>query len=122
MINIETIQWIGGPDGYVDMIDQTLLPNEYRRIAVRDVETLWQAIKTLQVRGAPAIGIAAAYGVILGLQDNPPTATIEELQNLVRKTCDYLAASRPTAVNLFWALDRMKQTAQQCQTTSPEEW
>lgn len=122
MMNIETIKWIGGSDGYVDMIDQTLLPNEYRRIAVRDVETLWQAIKILQVRGAPAIGIAAAYGVMLGLQDNPPTATIEELQNQVRKTCDYLASSRPTAVNLFWALDRMKQTAQQCKTASPQEW
>jgi len=122
MQNIETILWIGGPDGYVDMIDQTLLPNEYRRITVRDVETLWQAIKTLQVRGAPAIGIAAAYGVMLGLQNSPPTATIEELQNQVRKTCDYLASSRPTAVNLFWALDRMKQTAQQSKTASPEEW
>lgn len=122
MINIETIQWIGGLDGCVDMIDQTLLPNEYRRIAVRDVETLWQAIKTLQVRGAPAIGIAAAYGVILGLQNTPPAATVEQMQNQVRKTCTYLASSRPTAVNLFWALDRMKQTAQQCQATSPGEW
>jgi methylthioribose-1-phosphate isomerase len=110
-MTIETIKWLGGPDGYVKMIDQTLLPNEYIRIDIHEVEGLWQAIKKLQVRGAPAIGIAAAYGVLLGLREAHNDATVEQLQNQVHKTCDYLATSRPTAVNLFWALDRMKRTA-----------
>ncbi len=120
-MKIETIKWIGETDGYVDMIDQTLLPSEYRRIAVHDVAGLWQAIKTLQVRGAPAIGIAAGYGVILGLQNIPADASIEQLQNQVQQTCDYLATSRPTAVNLFWALERMRKTAQQCQAARPAD-
>ena len=64
----ETLHWIGGPDGHLRMIDQTRLPVEFVEIDCRDVETVWEAIKMLRVRGAPAIGIAAAYGVCLGLQ------------------------------------------------------
>ena len=68
MKKTETLHWIGGPDGHLRMIDQTRLPVELVEIDCRDVETVWEAIKTLRVRGAPAIGIAAAYGVCLGLQ------------------------------------------------------
>jgi methylthioribose-1-phosphate isomerase len=67
----------------------------------RTVEEVWQAIRRLSVRGAPAIGIAAAYGVCLGMQN----------RRSVDEACDYLATSRPTAVNLFWALERMRRTA-----------
>jgi len=110
MSKVETMVWQGGTDGYLDMIDQTLLPNEMQRIDCKDVETVWEAIKMLRVRGAPAIGIAAAYGVIVGLQ----TVADESGKFFARldEVTEYLATSRPTAVNLFWALDRMKGRAE----------
>jgi len=110
-MSIETIKWNGGIDGCVRLIDQTLLPGEYRVIEIRDVEAMWHAIKVLQVRGAPAIGIAAGFGVVLGLREIDNGASIETLRDKLNDVCDYLATSRPTAVNLFWALDRMKKTA-----------
>ena len=108
----ETIQWIGGIDGHMQLIDQTLLPSEIRLLDCRDVETVWEAIKMLRVRGAPAIGIAAAYGVCIGLQsvrntDPSPERFFQRLQEVT----SYLAESRPTAVNLFWALDRLNRVA-----------
>jgi methylthioribose-1-phosphate isomerase len=102
MAQVETLRWSGGVDGALQLIDQTLLPGELRQIECRDVATVWEAIKQLRVRGAPAIGIAAAYGVVLGVRD--------DLAKL-SAVADYLASSRPTAVNLFWALDRMKAKA-----------
>lgn len=104
-----TVYWVGGLDGCIEMIDQTLLPTELRLIQIHDVETLWEAIKQLRVRGAPAIGVSAAMGVVLGTRAAGSPETLFE--NLER-TCNYLAGSRPTAVNLFWALDRMKAHAQ----------
>ena len=103
---IETMAWDGDVDGHLDLIDQTLLPNEMVRIACSDVETVWEAIKMLRVRGAPAIGIAAAYGVIVGLQTVEDDE--ESFHNRLDEVVEYLATSRPTAVNLFWALDRMQ--------------
>lgn len=108
--DLATLHWIGGVDGHLRMIDQTRLPCEFIEIDCRDVPTVWEAIKVLRVRGAPAIGIAAAYGVCLGVQavgKADEAAFFRQLQ----ETIDYLAASRPTAVNLFWALERMKQKA-----------
>ena len=64
----ETLEWIGGVDGCLEMIDQRLLPGEFVKIRCKDVESLWDAIKTLAVRGAPAIGVAAGYGVCLVMQ------------------------------------------------------
>ena len=110
-MSIETIKWVGDITGYVELIDQTLLPNEYRMLAVEDVEAMWQAIKTLQVRGAPAIGIAAAYGAVLGMRRIDDNASLNEAKEKLKRTCEYLAVSRPTAVNLFWALERMRQAA-----------
>lgn len=110
MTTPETLRWIGGPDGLLAMIDQTRLPVECIEIECRDVETVWEAIKMLRVRGAPAIGIAAAYGVCVGLQAVAGGDT-SALQHRLAEVCDYLATSRPTAVNLFWALDRMKNKA-----------
>lgn len=110
MKNIPTLQWIGGVDGHLRMIDQTKLPVELVEIDCRDVETVCEAIKSLRVRGAPAIGIAAAYGVCLGVQ-NALGADQATFFDRLHEAVDRLAASRPTAVNLFWALDRVKQTA-----------
>jgi len=106
----ETLRWIGHADGHLALIDQTLLPLECRELDCHDVETVWEAIRSLRIRGAPAIGIAAAYGVCLGLQ---PVRGAEESVFFARldQVVDYLAGSRPTAVNLFWALDRMRATA-----------
>ena len=110
---IKTIRWVGGVGGYVELIDQTLLPGECRIIKVADVKTMWEAIKRLQVRGAPAIGIAAAYGAVLGVQALGDDDSLESAQRKLAETCDYLATSRPTAVNLFWALERMQQARAQ---------
>ena len=106
----DTLKWVGEINGHVEMIDQTLLPSQYEMITISDIKAMWEAIKVLRVRGAPAIGIAAAYGVILGIKDKS-NDTVETLRQNVIESCDYLATSRPTAVNLFWALDRMKSTA-----------
>ena len=110
MAPLRTIEWVGGLDGCVSLIDQTLLPVELTRIQCRDIETLWDAIKRLKVRGAPAIGIAAAMGAVLGIRDYPG----DDHPGLLRRldeVCDHLASSRPTAVNLRWALDRLRSRA-----------
>ncbi|OIQ58331.1 methylthioribose-1-phosphate isomerase [Moorella thermoacetica] len=104
----EPIAPISWRDGQVEMIDQTLLPGELVIIRPRTVEEMWDAIKKLKVRGAPAIGIAAALGLYLAVKDSGAMdkAGFEaELQ----KAAAYLASSRPTAVNLFWALKRVQQ-------------
>ena len=107
-----TLEWIGGTDGVLRMIDQTLLPNELREIDCDTVESVWEAIKSLRVRGAPAIGVAAAYGVIVGLQSTADSPR-EQFETRLTEVTDYLATSRPTAVNLFTMLDRMRAKAAQ---------
>src|SRR5713226_5705622 len=102
-----TIEWIGGIDGFVRIIDQTLLPTELRYIDLRTVEDVWEAIKMLRVRGAPAIGVAAAMGVVIGVQ-TVRADDRTQFENQLSKVCEYLATSHPTAVNLFWALRRMR--------------
>ncbi len=97
-----TIEWIGDVSGFVRLIDQTLLPTQLEYRDCRTVEDVWEAIKILRVRGAPAIGVAAAMGVVVGIKDDASRQRLE-------KVIDYLATSRPTAVNLFWALNRMRQ-------------
>ncbi len=107
---IETLRWVDEVAGHLVLIDQTCLPVELKEIECRTVEDVWQAIKRLQVRGAPAIGIAAAYGVCLGLQ-TVAAGDQAAIFDRVDEVTAYLATSRPTAVNLFWALDRMKEKA-----------
>jgi len=107
---IDTLHWEGNVDGRLVLIDQTLLPTEFREIPLTDVESVWEAIKMLRVRGAPAIGIAAAYGVCVGIQSALGGDSSSFFARLT-EVCDYLATSRPTAVNLFWALDRMQAKA-----------
>jgi methylthioribose-1-phosphate isomerase len=100
-----TIQWIGDANGFVRLIDQTLLPTNLSYRDCRTVEEVWEAIRTLRVRGAPAIGVAAAMGVVLGMQTCRDRATWPDR---LREVSGYLRTSRPTAVNLFWALERME--------------
>jgi len=95
---IEHMRWVGdAASGHLRLLDQTRLPTEQAWLDCRDVDAVWGAIKRLSVRGAPAIGIAAAYGCVIGAQ-----------RGGFAEACEYLATSRPTAVNLFWAIDRMK--------------
>lgn len=104
---VDTLHWEGGlADGHVRMIEQTLLPLRHEVLDVRTVPDMFDAIKRLAVRGAPAIGVAAGFGILLGIQDQA-SASREDLLAQTKETAATLARSRPTAVNLFWALDRM---------------
>lgn len=105
---LEQVVWY--ENGAVCMIDQTLLPAQEQIIMCASLESLWEAIKMLRVRGAPAIGVAAAWGAALAA-DLSPASTTDEVLRDVERGCDYLATSRPTAVNLFWALNRMRAAA-----------
>ena len=100
---MKTIEW---QDEGLVLIDQTLLPRELTYVRCSTVEQVADAIKTMKVRGAPAIGASAAYGMALAAV-NCPLQEKEEFLQYLRKTADLLAATRPTAVNLFWALHRM---------------
>jgi methylthioribose-1-phosphate isomerase len=102
-----TLTWVGDVDGHLRIIDQTLLPAQFREINLAEPEQVWEAIRALRVRGAPAIGVAAAYGLVLGLR-GVANADRPAVERRVTEVADYLATSRPTAVNLFWALDRMR--------------
>ena len=99
---LQPITWTGHS---VRLLDQTRLPRETVYVEITDEKQMHDAIRRLVVRGAPAIGVAAAFGVYLGVRDEP-YATFEKRFDEV---CDYLATSRPTAVNLFWAIERMRQ-------------
>ncbi|MCM3631185.1 S-methyl-5-thioribose-1-phosphate isomerase [Paenibacillus glycanilyticus] len=107
--NYAGLQSVIWHDDKLDLLDQRLLPEEIVYLPLVTSEDVWEAIRHLKVRGAPAIGISAAYGVVLGSRH---AETAEEWLADVRKAADYLATSRPTAVNLFWALDRMKARAE----------
>ncbi len=98
-MNFYTVDYI---DDKLMILDQTKLPEEEVYIELATKEDVWDAIYRLKVRGAPAIGVAAALGLFVSVRD------VEyDFENVFRKTKDYLASSRPTAVNLFWALSRM---------------
>lgn len=105
---VETISWKEGKARY---IDQTRLPHVVRFVECASVKRLWRAIKTLEIRGAPAIGIAGALGVLLGVE-KVRLGRGADLVKEVKRVAGYLASSRPTAVNLFWALDRMVRLAE----------
>jgi methylthioribose-1-phosphate isomerase len=103
---IPTIEWKGGA---VRLLDQSRLPEHIEFLDCRDYQTVARAIRELRVRGAPAIGVTAAMGVALGAQAIA-TTDYDAFTKSVLEICDHLAATRPTAVNLFWALERMKRT------------
>lgn len=103
----ETLRWDDG----LYIIDQTLLPNEYRIIELTDLESIAEAIVSLRVRGAPAIGCAAAYGLCV-CAGQVRVGGVQELRAEIDRAARILASTRPTAVNLFWALDRMQAVAE----------
>jgi methylthioribose-1-phosphate isomerase len=101
---IKTLEWT---DDGVRFIDQTKLPTEEVYVTCGDYEEVANAIRTMIVRGAPAIGVAAAMGVALGVRDSDADH-VSELRRDFEQICDTIAETRPTAVNLFWAIQRMK--------------
>jgi len=105
---VTTIEW---RDDHVRMIDQTRLPEELVHLDIDDVDTLAEGIRALRVRGAPAIGIAGAFGLLLGIKDCDE-ADQDSFFRKLNATADYLNSTRPTAVNLSWALNRMKRVAE----------
>jgi methylthioribose-1-phosphate isomerase len=103
---IQTMQWTGSA---LRLLDQTKLPQTTTYLDVTDPPQMWDAIKRLVVRGAPAIGVAAAFGLYLGVRDGP-----DDLRSFLTKLDEigaYLKTSRPTAVNLAWAVDRLTRLA-----------
>src|SRR5688500_2171163 len=91
------------------MIDQRKLPSVEVYVTCKTANDVAKAIKTMVIRGAPAIGVAAAMGIALGLRRSKATGT-KQFTTEFQKLCDQMAATRPTAVNLFWAIERMKRT------------
>ncbi len=100
-----TIEW---KDGTVVMIDQRKLPSTEVYVTCRTANEVAKAIRTMVIRGAPAIGVAAAMGIALGMRRSRATGT-KQFTTEFQRTCDLMAATRPTAVNLFWAIEQMKQ-------------
>ncbi len=115
----QTLRWEGDAAGTLYMIDQTILPEHFAEIETATVEEVWGAIRRLSVRGAPAIGVTAAWGIVLGTQD-ARRADRGTFNNRLNHVADYLAGSRPTAVNLFWAIDRMRRVASETPNDSSE--
>lgn len=100
-------------DGALCLIDQRLLPQRKEQVVCRDVATVAEAIRNMTVRGAPAIGITAAYGVVLAARDRFDTAP-GSWREAIEEDLQLLAGTRPTAVNLFWAIDRMRAAIADC--------
>ncbi len=116
----KTLFWTGDANGQLHLLDQTRLPLHVENTICTTAEDVWDAIKMLKVRGAPAIGVAAAYGVVIGLQTFRSAPVHTFLREIVRIAA-YLATSRPTAVNLFWALDRMQAVAVRLKSVTAAE-
>jgi len=113
--NLRTVYW---EDGQVCMIDQRLLPQQFSIARYRRYEDVAEAIRAMVVRGAPAIGASAAFGLALAAQHSQATS-LEGLRAELAQAAALLAASRPTAVNLFWAIQRMEALAQQPHADAP---
>ena len=103
---LPTIEW---KDDAVVMIDQRKLPASEVYVTCKTANEVAKAIKTMVIRGAPAIGVAAAMGIAVGMTRSRATGT-KQFTTEFQKTCDLMAGTRPTAVNLFWAIERMKKT------------
>jgi methylthioribose-1-phosphate isomerase len=111
-LNIIPVEWT---DEGVRMLDQRLLPTEEKWLMLRTYNDVAAGIKDMVVRGAPAIGVSAAYGIALGAKQFVGT-NVDDLADELDYICDVLGATRPTAVNLFWAIDRMKRTFQKAKS------
>jgi methylthioribose-1-phosphate isomerase len=103
---LPTIEWQGDT---IVMVDQRKLPGQEIYVRCRTAQEVAKAIRTMMIRGAPAIGVAAAMGLALGMRKSTAKGT-KQFAVEFQKTCDMMAATRPTAVNLFWAIERMKRT------------
>jgi methylthioribose-1-phosphate isomerase len=112
-LNFKTIEWV---DGRVRVLDQTMLPGELVYRDLTTVEEMHEAIKSLRVRGAPLIGIAGAYGAVLSAF-RAKSQSVETLKDAVKKDIALLGGTRPTAVNLFWALSRMSEVLESLDST-----
>lgn len=109
MHHLSPFEWLGDA---LRIIDQTVLPLEERYITCRTVEDVAEAIKSMKVRGAPAIGCVAAFGMVLAARAASDKAReLSEMLNALNRAREMLSSTRPTAVNLFWALDRMMKVA-----------
>lgn len=106
ILDIETVELIDEISA-LRIIDQTLLPCEVKIIDLKEIKDIWEAIYLLKVRGAPAIGVAAGFGIYLAAKKIPDNLSYGEFYEEFLKAKDYLNSSRPTAVNLSWALNRM---------------
>ena len=114
---LPTIEW---KDDAVVMIDQRKLPASETYVTCKTAKDVAKAIKTMVIRGAPAIGVAAAMGLALGMKRSTASGT-KQFATEFQRLCDEMAATRPTAVNLFWAIERMKRrfAAAATSTASP---
>lgn len=115
---IPTVQW---KDGQVCILDQSVLPGEVRFLDCTDYVCVADAIRELKVRGAPAIGVTAALGIALGAKQYTQHS-LDGFHIHMNQVCETLATTRPTAVNLFWAVDRMKRVLDGTPFASVEEW
>lgn len=104
---VSALKWVGDVDGCLELVDQRKLPGEFVKFRCQSIEDVFDSIKELVVRGAPAIGVAGAFGLVLGLRDLDEGDTLDRGLNLLKKGCEKLASVRPTAVNLSWALHRV---------------
>ena len=106
---INTVRWQGDSDGHLEILDQTKLPTQIKIIICKDVPAVVESIKLLRVRGAPAIGIAGAYGMVLAVHQ---AVLLDDSSNkkiaYIQQRAEELATSRPTAVNLRWAIQRIE--------------
>lgn len=108
MPRLKTIEWT---NNCARIVDQTALPSKLVYKDISTAEDMVEAIKVLRIRGAPAIGVAAAFGLYLGIRDVPDSATPDAFHAIMERKADLLISSRPTAVNLAWAVRRMMETA-----------
>jgi methylthioribose-1-phosphate isomerase len=113
---IKTIEWT---DEGIRMLDQRLLPTEEKYLMLRSYEEVAEAIKKMVVRGAPAIGVSAAMGLALGASQSVGTS-VADLEDDFDYMCQVMSQTRPTAVNLFWAIERMRQRFQREKSNSQE--
>jgi methylthioribose-1-phosphate isomerase len=111
-LNIIPVKWT---DEGVAMLDQRLLPTEEKWLMLKTYEEVAAGIKDMVVRGAPAIGVSAAYGIALGMKQFVGT-NVNDFEDELDYICEVLGRTRPTAVNLFWAIDRMKRTFQKAKS------
>src|SRR3990172_2008215 len=113
---IKTIEWV---DSRIRLIDQTKLPSVEEYVDCREWQEVAEAIKSMKIRGAPAIGVAAALGIAIG-EKNPQATNTNDFLKEFEEICEGISATRPTARNLFWATERMRAKVQSHQNSRPE--